>query len=109
MALINKNISNLTYLFIISLLLSCSSGQEKKLPKEPISCDILISNGTIYDGSGSKPYVGSLAIKDDKIIYVGENTDFQADTVIDATDLAVSPGFINMLSCLLYTSDAADE
>ena len=98
MALINKNISNLTYLFIISLLLSCSSGQEKKLPKEPISCDILISNGTIYDGSGSKPYVGSLAIKDDKIIYVGENTDFQADTVIDATDLAVSPGFINMLS-----------
>ena len=98
MSLINKNISNLTYLFIISLLLSCSSGQEKKLPQEPISCDILISNGTIYDGSGSKPYVGSLAIKDDKIIYVGENTDFQADTVIDATDLAVSPGFINMLS-----------
>ena len=98
MALINNNISNLTYLFIISLLLSCSSGQEKKLPQEPISCDILISNGTIYDGSGSKPYVGSLAIKDDKIIYVGENTDFQADTVIDATDLAVSPGFINMLS-----------
>ena len=98
MTLVNKNISNLTYLFIISLLLSCSSGQEKKLPQEPISCDILISNGTIYDGSGSKPYVGSLAIKDDKIIYVGENTDFQADTVIDATDLAVSPGFINMLS-----------
>ena len=97
MTLINKNISNLTYLFIISLLLSCSSGQEK-VPQEQISCDILISNGTIYDGSGSKPYVGSLAIKDNKIIYVGENTDFQADTVIDATDLAVSPGFINMLS-----------
>ena len=98
MALINNNISNLTYLFIISLLLSCSSCQEKKLPQEPIFCDILISNGTIYDGSGSKPYVGYLAIKDDKIIYVGENTDFQADTLIDATARAVSPGFINMLS-----------
>jgi len=65
---------------------------------EPVQCDLLIYNGTIYDGTGSDPYVGSIGIADDKIIYVGENTRFEADTIIDATALSVSPGFINMLS-----------
>ena len=65
---------------------------------EPIVCDLLIYNGTVYDGSGGEPYVGSVGITDDKIIYVGKNTRFEADTIIDATALSVSPGFINMLS-----------
>ena len=52
----------------------------------------------IYNGSGEKPYFGSVGIKDDKIIYVGENTAFESDTIIDASGLSVSPGFINMLS-----------
>ena len=65
---------------------------------EPVVCDLLIYNGTIYDGSGNNPYVGSVGITDDKIIYVGKNTRFEADTIIDATALSVSPGFINMLS-----------
>ena len=96
---------NLIYILTIVVLLSasCSGGQQKRVPQEPIKCDILISNGTIYDGSGSKPYLGSLAIEDDKIIYVGENTSFEADTVIDATGKAVSPGFINMLSWGYYS------
>ena len=93
--------------YILSILVlifaSCSVGQEKKVAQESIKCDILISNGTIYDGSGSKPYLGSLAIEDDKIIYVGENASFEADTVIDATGMAVSPGFINMLSWGYYS------
>ena len=80
---------------ILSTFFSFSCSQNKK---KPILSDILIYNGTIYDGSGDKPYVGSVAIKDDKIVYVGENTIFQSDTIIDATGLAVSPGFINMLS-----------
>jgi N-acyl-D-amino-acid deacylase len=65
---------------------------------EPVVCDLLIYNGTIYDGTGDKPYVGSVGITNDKIVYVGKNKRFESDTVIDATSLSVSPGFINMLS-----------
>jgi len=89
-----KKIIVINYLFIVSIIsISCTDK-----PKEPISCDILIYNGTVYDGSGAKPFNGSVAIKDDKIIYVGENNLFDADTTIDASGLAISPGFINMLS-----------
>ena len=86
-----KTFSNYKLLAIISFLFFSRQN-------EPIVCDLLIYNGTVYDGSGSEPYVGSVGITDDKIIYVGKNTRFEADTIIDATALSVSPGFINMLS-----------
>jgi N-acyl-D-amino-acid deacylase len=60
--------------------------------------DILIKGGTVYDGSGSAPFVGDVAIKGDKIAYVGPNAPGTAAQVVDATGEAVSPGFINMLS-----------
>ena len=84
----------LSFLILISFLVfSCDNKSA-----EPIDADIVIYNGMIYDGSGDKPYLGSVGIKGDKIIYVGENTNFESDTTIDATGLSVSPGFINMLS-----------
>lgn len=64
----------------------------------PVSYSVLIHGGTIYDGSGGTPYVGDVAMKGDKIAYVGPNAPGKAARVIDATNMAVSPGFINMLS-----------
>lgn len=59
--------------------------------------DIVIKNGNVYDGTGSEPKKMDVAIKDDKIAKIGI-IDAEADRVIDATGLCVSPGFINMLS-----------
>lgn len=66
----------------------------------PLASDysVLIRGGTIYDGSGDAPYVGDVAIKADKIVYVGPHAPGRALRTVDATGKAVSPGFINMLS-----------
>jgi len=58
--------------------------------------DTVIRNAMIYDGSGSASFRGDVAIKDDIIAAVGKN--LHGTMEIDATGLAVSPGFINMLS-----------
>ncbi len=60
--------------------------------------DVVVRNGTIYDGTGSDPYVGSVAIDGDRIVAVGEIGNATGHTEIDATGLAVAPGFVNMLS-----------
>jgi N-acyl-D-amino-acid deacylase len=60
--------------------------------------DVIVRDGMIYDGSGGAPYVGDVAIRGDKIVRVGGDLAGTAATEIDATGLAVAPGFINMLS-----------
>jgi N-acyl-D-amino-acid deacylase len=59
--------------------------------------DIVIRGGTIYDGGGSAPYVGDVAIRGDRIVTVGR-VSRRGAREIDARGLAVAPGFINMLS-----------
>jgi N-acyl-D-amino-acid deacylase len=60
--------------------------------------DVLIEHGTIYDGSGGAPFAGDVAIKGDRIVYVGPHAAGTAKRTIDATGKAVAPGFVNMLS-----------
>lgn len=60
--------------------------------------DVIIRNGQIYDGSGNSPVAGDLAISGDTIATIGDLSQATADEMIDANGLAVSPGFINMLS-----------
>jgi N-acyl-D-amino-acid deacylase len=60
--------------------------------------DVIIRNGTVYDGSGGKARQVDVAIRGDRIAGVGDFKSASAGTVIDAKGLAVAPGFINMLS-----------
>jgi N-acyl-D-amino-acid deacylase len=64
----------------------------------PPAYSVVIRGGTIYDGSGGAPYVGDVALKGDRIVYVGPHAPGHAARSVDATGKAVSPGFINMLS-----------
>ena len=60
--------------------------------------DVHISGGVIYDGFGGEPYMGDVVVDADRIGYVGPPVVLEARRTIDARGLAVSPGFINMLS-----------
>lgn len=68
------------------------------IPPSPAAYDVLIENGTIYDGTGAPGIRADLGIRGDRIAAVGEIFRSTATTVVDATGLAVAPGFINMLS-----------
>jgi N-acyl-D-amino-acid deacylase len=59
--------------------------------------DVVIRNGAIYDGSGNAPVHGDVGIVADSIVAVGEIAE-RGRQEVDATGLAVAPGFINMLS-----------
>lgn len=80
------------HLFLLPFLLFFFNTQAQQ------QFDILIKNGTIYDGSGSPSFVGDVGIKADTIAALGDLKTATAKKIIDATGLAVAPGFINMLS-----------
>jgi len=63
----------------------------------PPQFDVVLRSGTIYDGSGSAPFVGDVAMDGDLIVAVGDLGRATGRTEIDATGLAVAPGFINMM------------
>jgi N-acyl-D-amino-acid deacylase len=66
----------------------------------PVSAefDVIIKDGTVYDGTGGEPKQADVAIRGDRIAGIGDFRTANAKTVIDAKGLAVAPGFINMLS-----------
>ncbi len=78
-------------LFACLLLGSCKS-------ETPKTDRILIKNGTIYDGTGTEPYIADILIQADTIAMISKPGLLRGSTEIDAKGLAVTPGFINMLS-----------
>ncbi|GBC77471.1 D-aminoacylase [bacterium HR08] len=63
-----------------------------------VEYDVVIRGGTVYDGSGSPPFIGDVAIRGDTIAAVGRVENARGRVEINAAGLAVAPGFINMLS-----------
>ncbi len=58
--------------------------------------DLVITNGFIIDGTGNPWFKGDIAIKDEKIIKIGQIDTKQAKKTIDAQNLTVCPGFIDI-------------
>src|SRR3954452_13353810 len=64
----------------------------------PAKYDVVIRHGTVYDGTGTPGKAADVAILDDRIEAIGDLAAERGREEVDATGLAVSPGFINMLS-----------
>ena len=62
------------------------------------SYDVIIRGGMVYDGSGGRPRLADVGLRGDLIAAIGDLSRDAAPRVLDAKGLAVSPGFINMLS-----------
>ncbi len=81
----------LSVVLILAMLVGFVSSQGR-------TYDVILRNGMVYDGSGAAPLRADVAINGDTIAAVGNLTNAIARTEIDVSGLAVSPGFINMLS-----------
>src|SRR5438876_185981 len=60
--------------------------------------DLIIRHGTVYDGTGAAGVVQDLAIQSDRIAARGDLSAARGGTEVDASGLAVAPGFIDMLN-----------
>ena len=57
--------------------------------------DLIIKNGTVYDGTGKKPFFADVAINGNKIVAIGE-LEGSSKEVIDAKGKIVAPGFVDI-------------
>ena len=65
---------------------------------EPPAFDVIIRGGTVYDGTGRPAVRADVGIRGDRIAAHRRSRRTAGAVVVDATGLAVAPGFINMLS-----------
>jgi len=79
------------FLFLLCLFSVCESSAQTK------PFDVLIKNGHIVDGTGNPWYVADVGIRDGVIVEIGTLTERAAARAIDARNLTVAPGFIDMM------------
>ena len=73
--------------------------------------DLIIRGGTIYTGSDA-PFVGDVAVSEDRIVAIGSRLRGRAARVVDARGMIVAPGFIDPHAHLgepLASSDARER
>ena len=78
---------------IVGLWLAVTLGAQSRRPR----FDVLITNGRIVDGTGAPWFRGDIGVSGDRIAAIGRLTGADAATTIDATNLVVAPGFIDLL------------
>ncbi|MFC3771312.1 amidohydrolase family protein [Paenibacillus sp. GCM10012303] len=61
-----------------------------------MECELLIENGILIDGTGSRQYAGGIAVDQGKIVAVGDTAGIQAAERLDARGCAIAPGFIDV-------------
>jgi N-acyl-D-amino-acid deacylase len=78
---------------LCALLLACAA----RTAIAAQAFDVLIRNGHVMDGTGSPWYSADVGIRDGRIAAIGRLPGATAKTVIDAQNLLITPGFIDLL------------
>jgi N-acyl-D-amino-acid deacylase len=60
------------------------------------TCDTLIRNASVFDGSGADAQMADVALRGDRIAAVGKSLDVDAERVVEAEGMALAPGFIDV-------------
>jgi N-acyl-D-amino-acid deacylase len=63
-----------------------------------MQCDLLVAGGTVVDGTGADAVVADVSIKDGKILAIGQLTEVETSSRLEAAGLLVTPGFIDIHS-----------
>ena len=77
----------------------CAACQQPSAPAATTSdaFDVVIANGRVVDGTGAPWYRADIGIVGDRIVAIGQLAGRDAKTRVDASNLVVAPGFIDML------------
>jgi len=81
--------------FLLACLCALALARAQQAP--PSRFDIVITGGRVVDGTGAPWIRADVGIAGDRIEAIGALQREDARTVIDASDLVVAPGFIDML------------
>jgi len=84
-----KNVLTLSLLVFIAINISASSSPPKKY-------DLLIKNGKVINGTGNPWFYADIGIQAGKITAIGDLSKAEAEKTLNAKNLIVCPGFIDM-------------
>src|ERR1041385_7618358 len=81
------------------LLMTCSLFATAQAPSAvPLTADVLFIHARILDGSGNPWFLGDVAVKGDRIVFVGDSqrANVIARRTLDLQGLYLAPGFIDL-------------
>src|SRR6516225_8087392 len=78
-------------LLLIAAMSACRRGPAERY-------DVVITGGTVYDGTGAPGIRADVGVVGDEIKTIGDLSAAQAGAIVRADGLAVAPGFVNMMS-----------
>jgi dihydroorotase/N-acyl-D-amino-acid deacylase len=79
---------------LTAAVIGLASGGCADRPEAPF--DLLITGGTVYDGSGAPGVAADVGVRDDRIVAIGDLAGAESTRTLDATGLAVAPGFVDL-------------
>ena len=89
--------SRIRIFLTVPVTLSLFACQTTPGDESVITADYLLEDGRVFDGTGAGGRIADIAIKGDRIIFVGDSdaAGIKAETRINASSLIVAPGFID--------------